>query len=155
MEPVTKKIKLEPCEDWSVGEEFSEDSQDFLEFSDVYTVRGCNYIRARQAIKLSAPLEVEEVRIVQEEFQACVANFRKRLAERVPILQEDLSEEEQEESPVNSLDHLSPKPFWDYIVEIPRDPDQEELADIAVQAANNPLPDKLIASLLKTNIRHI
>ena len=76
MEPVTKKLKLEPCEDWSVGEEFSGDSQDFLEFSKVYTCEGAKYIRARQAIKLSAPLEVEEVRIVQEEFQACVANIK-------------------------------------------------------------------------------
>ena len=134
MEPVTKKIKLEPCEDWSVEEDSSEYSEDLLEFSETFQVDSVKYIRARQSINLPAPVAIEEVRIVQEEFQACLLNIQKRLNKRIPVLQEDLSDKEEAQD--KQVEPVAGQ-FWEYIVEILRDLYQDSLADIAVWAANN------------------
>ena len=144
MEPVPKKVKLETCEDWTEEEDPVENFEDLLEFSEVFQISRVNHIRARQSINLIAPISIEEVRIVQEEFAACISNIKKRIAQKVPILQEDLSDNITEDiSPTNPFQSQ----FWEYVVEIPRDPHEEALADIAVLAANSPLP-----AYLKSNM---
>ena len=148
MEPVPKKIKLEICENWTEEEDPVDNCEDLLELSDLFQINGVNHVRARQAIDLIAPISIEEVRIVQEEFAACISNIKTRIAQKVPILQEDLSDNIVEDINPN---RPSQSQFWDSIVPITDNLDQEALADIAVLAANNPLHTDFVETFLRPN----